>query len=95
MAQQMNCLRCGASMRNIGIETIQLGQAGWILGDLSNLIAGAMEVNIWMCPACGKLEFYSTAVASEALPQKTCPHCGKAHDFDFPKCPFCGFDYYA
>lgn len=31
----------------------------------------------------------------EDLPQKECPGCGKKHDFDYPKCPFCGFDYQA
>lgn len=27
------------------------------------------------------------------LPQKTCPACKKTHDFDYPKCPFCGHEY--
>lgn len=91
----MKCLRCGAEMVNAGIETLQLGQTGWILGDLPNLLAGGAEVDIWMCPVCRKLEFFSTAAPEPSLPQKTCPRCGKVHDFDHPKCPFCGFDYYA
>ncbi len=33
-------------------------------------------------------------VPDETLPQKQCPHCGKNHDFDYPKCPYCGHDYY-
>lgn len=32
---------------------------------------------------------------TDDLPQKTCPHCGKSHDFDYPKCPHCGHDYQA
>ena len=24
-----------------------------------------------------------------------CPNCGKRHDFDYPKCIYCDFDYYA
>lgn len=28
-----------------------------------------------------------------SLPQKLCPSCHKKHDFDFPKCPFCGHEY--
>ena len=24
----------------------------------------------------------------------TCPKCGKMHDVDWPKCPFCKHDYY-
>ena len=25
--------------------------------------------------------------------QRTCPKCGKTHDIDYPKCPYCKFDY--
>lgn len=30
---------------------------------------------------------------NEELPQKECPACHKHHDFDYPKCPCCGYDY--
>ena len=80
-------------------EKLQLGQTGWILGDLPNLIAGAMELEIYFCPQCGKVEFFTpevaTAYSHSDLPQKKCPKCGRNHDFDFPKCPHCDFDYYA
>ena len=33
------------------------------------------------------------AVMDETLPQKKCPRCGKEHDFDYPKCPHCDYDY--
>lgn len=23
------------------------------------------------------------------IAQKTCPNCGKTHDIDYPKCPYC------
>lgn len=29
----------------------------------------------------------------DELWQRTCPKCGKSHDIDFPKCPYCNFDY--
>lgn len=32
-------------------------------------------------------------IVDDTLPQKKCPQCGKEHDFDYHKCPFCGFDY--
>ena len=25
--------------------------------------------------------------------QRTCPKCNKTHDMDYPKCPFCNFNY--
>ena len=27
------------------------------------------------------------------IAQKICPNCKKEHDCDFPKCPYCKFDY--
>lgn len=95
--RSLNCLRCGTAMRFGRKEKVQLGETGWILGDLPNLFAGALEMEIYFCPQCGKVEFY-TPVSSERfsandLPQKKCPRCGMTHDFDYPKCPHCKFDY--
>ena len=87
------CLRCEKAMSHIKREKLQLGQTGWILGDLPNLLAGAMDVDIYACPNCGKLEFFSAELACEELPQKQCPKCGSRHDFDYPKCPACRYDY--
>lgn len=95
--KDMNCLRCGAKMRFLSTEKLQLGQASLLIGLWGNLAAGSLRVGIYGCPDCGKLEFFSTdgvVAEDEATPQRTCPNCGKTHDFDYPRCPFCGHDYY-
>lgn len=91
----LSCLRCGAQMQFLAREQIQLGKTGWILGDLPNLLAGALETEIYICPECHKLEFFAAEVgqAGENLPQRICPECGTEHDFDYPKCPKCGHAY--
>ena len=33
------------------------------------------------------------AIIDDNLPQRVCPQCGKKHDFDYPQCPHCGYDY--
>ena len=53
--KDLDCLRCGRQMRYIGREKLQLGQTGWVLGDLPNLFAGAMSVDIYTCPECRKM----------------------------------------
>ena len=58
MGHNIDCLRCGHKMNHIRTEKLQLGQTGWILGDLPNLFAGAMEVDIYSWPNCRKLEFF-------------------------------------
>ncbi len=91
--RKMECLRCKAPMRFIKTEKIQLGQTGWIMGDLSNLISGTMEVDIYSCQECGKIEFFQAeeGIQEDTMPQVKCPRCGKMHDFYYPKCPFCKF----
>ena len=91
----MNCLRCNAEIKFLSKEKLQLGKTGWLLGDLPNLVAGALEVDIYRCPACKRLEFFATDESEENdLSQRTCPSCGAVHDFDYPKCPKCKHDYY-
>ena len=68
--ENLKCLRCGAAMKSAGRETIQLGQTGWLLGDLPNLLAGGLDVDIRLCPSCGKLEFFCGEEEPPALPQK-------------------------
>ena len=91
--RKLICLRCNGPMRFGSREKLQLGQTGWVLGDLPNLFAGAMSVDIYTCPGCSKIEFYLADAVEEELPQKQCPNCGKKHDFDYPKCPFCKYEY--
>ncbi|MBQ7290852.1 MAG: hypothetical protein IJW76_03890 [Clostridia bacterium] len=93
----MKCLRCESEMNFKIKEKIQLGEMGLLLGDLPHLFAGALNVDIYVCPKCKKMEFFdagSFEADADGIPKKTCPACGVRHDFDFPKCPSCGFDYY-
>ena len=97
MTKELNCLRCGTPMRLIKRERLQLGQSGYLMGNLDNLIAGALDVDILACPQCGKLEFFQggcyaceTEAEEGTIAKVRCPHCGKKHEMDDPKCPFCG-----
>ncbi|CCQ93869.1 putative N utilization substance protein A [[Clostridium] ultunense Esp] len=92
MERNLNCLRCDNSMEYIRSEKIQLGQNGLWLGDIPNYIAGALAVDIYMCNECGKYEFFETI--EDQIEQVECPNCGKTHDMDYPKCPYCKYDYY-
>lgn len=90
----LECLRCNSKMEYIKTEKIQLGETGYFLGDLSNLLAGAIKLDIYTCPNCGKVEFFQPSEHEEnSIAQKQCPSCGKMHDIDYPKCPFCKFVY--
>lgn len=91
--REINCLRCGTEMRFVGRDKLQLGQMSWVLGELPNLIAGAMPVDLYACPDCGKIELFRPGTLSEELPQKRCPHCGALIDFDYGCCPRCRYEF--
>ncbi len=93
--KSLHCLRCDAAMRHFKTEKLQLGETGWLLGDLPNLFAGSLEVDIYICPKCGKIEFFQAEAEADGITiqQKKCPECGKTHDIDYPKCPFCKHRY--
>ena len=94
MKNKLLCLRCGREMAHKGSEKLQLGETSWLFGDLSNLLSGAIEVEIYACPECRKLEFFlADDERQEELPQVKCPECGHMHDFDYPKCPYCKHNY--
>jgi len=116
--RELKCLRCGSDMAFLKREKLQLGQTGAFLGDWPNIIAGALDTEIYCCSRCGKLEFFApdypeeeydeqteqlppeveqniVGVSMDGVPQVQCPRCGRHHDFDYPKCVYCDFDYYA
>lgn len=53
------CLRCNHDMKRVGAKRFQLGQTGFFFGTLDNLLSGALEMEIYICAHCGKIEFYS------------------------------------
>jgi len=98
--RKLSCLRCQTEMHFAGEQKLQLGKTGWILGDLPNLLAGALEVELYVCPKCGKLEFFALGKEQDLnryrnaeVPEKECPGCGLLIDFDYPSCPCCGHEF--
>ena len=82
-------------MKFLKREDIQLGKTGFLLGDWPNLLAGALDVEIWCCSECGKLDFYLAQPEEElgncgGISQIRCGKCGADYDLDYPKCPCCG-----
>ena len=95
--EKLNCLRCGTPMLFMKRENIQLGKTGWIIGDWGNLLAGALDVLVYSCPNCGKLEFFRGDFGEELpdgeedrMARITCPACSHEYELDSPKCPYCG-----
>ncbi len=115
--KKLECLRCGAAMGYYGREHLQKGDMGPWVGNLNFTMQGGLELDIYSCPACGKVEFFMpgfrdkarweeemedcppeateniVGVSMDGIPQVRCPHCGREHDFDYPRCPHCDYEY--
>lgn len=89
------CGNCRTQLKFLKRENVQLGKTGFFLGDWPNLLAGAENLEFWVCPDCRKLEFYVPdeewdLEGEDAMAQIVCAACGAEHDLDDPKCPCCG-----
>ena len=90
------CGNCRTELKFLKRENVQLGKTSFLFGDWSNLLAGAQDLEFWVCPACRKLELFVPEFSEEldteegSIAQIICPYCGTEHDMDDPKCPRCG-----
>ena len=59
--KDLRCLRCDTKMLFAKREDIQLGkQSFW--HDWNHLLHGSLDVDIYVCPKCGKMEFFAPEV---------------------------------
>ena len=59
--RNLRCLRCDTEMLFAKREDIQLGkQSFW--HDWNHLLHGSLDVDIYVCPKCGKMEFFAPDV---------------------------------
>ena len=78
--RKRKCLRCDAAMKFGMQQKFQLGQTSFLLGDWPNLMAGALELEVWFCPKCGKVEFFVPGTSN--LPVKQ-PEPVQTEEFDY------------
>lgn len=94
MTTEKRCGSCRGTLKFLKREHIQLGKESFVFGCWPNLLAGAQDVEFWMCPDCRKLELFlpedGEAGTQGGIAQLTCPTCGAEYDMDAPKCPCCG-----
>lgn len=97
--REKTCTACGGEMISIGTFPLQKGRFGLLLGNLSNLFNGALDVGAMCCKSCRRLEFYLADDVElpeeddgtvDTIAQVECPFCGVMHDLDDAICPHCG-----
>lgn len=89
------CANCKVDLQNCGVQKLQMGQSGILFPNLGNIVAGALEVQVMLCPQCGKIEFFSPHARGNSSQSgtKRCPKCGDVHDASRAKCTRCSHVY--
>ena len=92
--RQKACSACGGKMQSLGNMELQKGKFSMLFGNLSQIMSGALDVDVECCEHCKKLEFYLLGDPEEpetsGIEQIACPCCGDTHDMDDAICPHCG-----
>ena len=60
---------CDQSMTALGVSTFQLGQESFFLGDLSNLLAGSMDLAVFRCGCCGQIKLFDPRFLADMTDQ--------------------------
>lgn len=87
MEEKLKCPHCGETMCLYKKTVLQFGMGG-LLGELSQRPSDALSVDVYLCPACKKVEFFCSET-ERAL--RTCENCGKQVSLKHGEiCPYCG-----
>ena len=93
MANQLNCLRCGAGMRFIRREKFQLGQTGCPKCGKLEFFQPGSDKFAGTADEAKTGSGYLPPDAPGGLPRKKCPLCGAVLDFDYGRCPYCEHEF--
>ena len=64
----MICPRCEVSLKYIGTRQFHEGTRWGILGDLGEIFVNREKFDVYVCPACGRVEFFVEGVGEEHRP---------------------------
>ena len=59
--KDLNCLRCGVSMLFSGNYKFHEGVRLGVIGAIGEIFVNRESFNLYLCPKCGKVEFFSPA----------------------------------
>jgi len=64
----MQCPRCGSSLEYCGTKKFHEGTQWGMFGDIAELSENREHFDVYMCPRCGRVEFFVDGVGEEFRP---------------------------
>jgi hypothetical protein len=70
MTNTVSCTRCQVPLQYSGTKKFHEGSRGWgfFLGDLGELFTNREHFDIYVCPKCGRVEFFLDGIGEEMRP---------------------------
>ena len=64
----MKCSRCETKLRYVGVKAFHEGRRWGVLGDLSELFVKREKFDVYVCPRCGRVEFFVDGIGEQFRP---------------------------
>ena len=68
-ADPLRCPRCPAALAYVGTKKFHEGTRWGILGELGELFVNRESFDIYVCPRCGRVEFFVDGIGEEFRPR--------------------------
>ena len=69
LADPLRCPRCPATLDYVGTRKFHEGARWGLLGDLGELFVNRESFDIYVCPRCGRVEFFVDGIGEEFRPR--------------------------
>ncbi len=61
----MHCPRCNTGLQHMGTKKFHEGKRWGALGEIGELFTNRENFDVYMCPRCGRVEFFVDGVGEE------------------------------
>lgn len=69
-ADPLRCPRCPAKLAFIGTKKLHEGTRWGVLGDLAELFVNRESFDLYVCPRCGRVEFFVSDIGVQYRPRE-------------------------
>ena len=66
---QIACIRCKTNLKYIGTREFHEGTRWGVLGNIGELFVNREKLDVYVCPHCGRVEFFLDGVGEELRPK--------------------------
>ena len=64
----MGCARCGTTLEYRGMKKFHEGTRIGVFGELAELFQNREHFDVYLCPRCGRVEFFVDGVGEDLRP---------------------------